>query len=133
MLEGHNLSTKDIIKKMDRWISSFSEESSKTICSLYDEKASLWGTLSPIKRDNSTLIKDYFDQLFIYQNRSVEINDSNIRFFGDMAICNGLYTFSWIKEGIKVATMARFSFVFIKYNKDWLIVEHHSSVIPKVA
>lgn len=118
---------------MDHWLSSFSENTSKNICSLYDEQASLWGTLSPIKRDSPALIKDYFDHVFKYQSRYVEINDSNIRLFGAMAISNGQYTFGWIKKGMKVTTIARFSFVYIKKNGQWFIIEHHSSVIPVVA
>ena len=118
---------------MNQWLSSFSEDTSNNICSLYDEQASLWGTLSPIKRDSIALVKDYFDQIFKYQHRYIELNDSSIRFFGDIAICNGLYTFSWVKEGIKITTAARFTFVFIEKNGRWLIIEHHSSALPKVA
>jgi len=127
------LSTKEIIENMNRWLSSFSEDTTNNICSFYDEQASLWGTLSPTKRDSTALIKDYFDQIFKYQNRYIELNDSNIRLFGDMAICNGLYTFRWIKEGVKVITAARFSFVYMKKGDRWLIVEHHSSAIPEVS
>ncbi len=115
---------------MNSWLSLFSEDTSKGICALYDEQASLWGTLSPTKRDSAVLIKDYFDQIFKYQNRSVEFNSSTIRLFGGVAICNGLYTFSWYKEGVKVSTIARFSFVYVKKGAHWLIVEHHSSALP---
>jgi len=127
------LSTININETMNRWLSSFSEESSHSICSLYDEQASLWGTLSPTKRDNTDQIKYYFDQIFKYKNRYIELNNSNIRLYGDMAICNGIYTFKWINEGVKVTTVARFSFVYINKGDRWLIVEHHSSAIPEVS
>lgn len=126
------MSSQEIVESMNRWLTSFSEKTSNNICSLYDEQASLWGTLSPIKRDNSALIKDYFDHIFKYQSRYVKVKDSNIRLFGDMAIGNGQYTFGWIKEGVEVTTVARFSFVYIKKNGEWFIVEHHSSVMPMV-
>ncbi|MGK0268098.1 MAG: hypothetical protein ACI8Y3_000707 [Paraglaciecola sp.] len=127
------MSSQDIVENMARWVSSFSEDTSKNICSLYDEQASLWATLSPIKRDSAALIKDYFNQIFKYPNRYVEITDSNIRLFGDVAICNGQYTFSWFNEGVKVITAARFSFVYINKGGRWFIIEHHSSFIPVVA
>ena len=126
------MSSQDIIENMAHWVSSFSEDTSKNICSLYDEQASLWATLSPIKRDSASLIKDYFNQIFKYSNRYVEITDSNIRLFGDVAICNGQYTFSWFNEDVKVITAARFSFVYINKEGSWLIIEHHSSFIPLV-
>ncbi len=124
------LSTQEIIESMKRWSASFSEATSQKICSLYDEQATLWGTLSPIKRDSPALIKDYFDQLFKYKNRYVELTESNIRFFSNIAICNGLYTFNWLDNDTKATKSARFSFVFINKNGQWFIIEHHSSSIP---
>ena len=126
----YNLSSQEIIENINYWLLSFSENTSNNICALYDEQASLWGTLSPLKRDSADLIKDYFDQIFKYQNRYVEINNSNIRLFGNIAICNGQYTFRWFKEGVQVKTVARFSFVYIKKCGRWFIIEHHSSAIP---
>jgi len=124
------LSSQEIIESLNHWSSSFSEDSSNGICSLYDEQASLWGTLSPQRRDSVTLIKDYFDQLFKYSNRSVKVVDSSIRVFGNVAICNGEYSFSWFNKTIKVTTAARFSFVYINKKGRWFIIEHHSSYIP---
>ena len=126
------MSKQKITENMNRWLSSFSEDTSNNICNLYDEKATLWGTVSPIKRNTTALIKDYFDQVFIYKNRYIELNDSNIRLFGDIAICNGFYTFRWVKEGENITTVARFSFVYMKKGKDWTIIEHHSSTLPVV-
>ena len=127
------MNSHEITEIIGHWSSSFSEDTPNSICALYNEKASLWGTLSPLKRDNAGLIKDYFDKIFNYQNRRVAINDSSIRFFGDIAICNGQYTFSWSKEGIDETTVARFSFVYIKKCDRWSIIEHHSSLIPIAA
>lgn len=125
-----NLSSQEILKSMECWVSSFSENTSKNISSLYDVNAFLWGTLSPIKRDSAVLIKNYFDQLFKYENRYVTINDSNIRLLDNMAISSGFYTFSWFDKGVKVTTEARFSFVYVKKDGCWFIIEHHSSAMP---
>lgn len=126
------MSSQEISESMARWSSSFAEDTSKNICSLYDEKASLWGTLSVIKRDNASLIKDYFDKVFKYSNRSVAFTESNIRLFGNIAISSGMYTFSWFNNNVKVTTAARFSFVYINKGGYWFIIEHHSSSIPLV-
>lgn len=127
------MSSHEIIENLDYWLSSFSENNSNNICSLYDEQASLWGTLSPVKRDSPALIKDYFDQIFKYPNRYVKVVDSSIRIFGNIAICSGVYNFSWLNDGLKVSTVARFSFVYINKNGRWFIVEHHSSSMPVIA
>lgn len=119
-----------IIESLECWASSFSDDSTNNICALYDEQASLWGTFSLLRRDNAALIKDYFEGIFKYQNRNVNFTDSSIRFFGDVAICNGSYTFSWVNNGIEVITMARFSLVYVKKDGRWFIIEHHSSAMP---
>ena len=124
------MSEQKIIDIMHEWLSAFSDDTSQSICSLYDEHASLWGTLSPIKRNSTVLIRDYFEQIFSYSNRTAELVDSNIRVFGDMAICNGVYRLNWLNEGLKVAKIARFSFVYINKNERWFIIEHHSSFMP---
>lgn len=126
------MSSQSIKDSLGCWVSSFSEDNPINITNLYHEQAFLWGTLSAVKRDSSALIREYFEQIFEFDNRCVEINESNTRFFGDLAICNGLYTFSWSQAGGRVTTLARFSFVYIKKNGHWLIIEHHSSAIPTI-
>lgn len=124
------LSQQEIQAKLECWASAFADLSTANICALYDHNASLWGTVSSIKRDSPELIKDYFTRIFIFENRQVQLNSIDIRVFGNVAICNGLYTLLWNKEGRTLTTSARFSIVFLKQNLDWLIVEHHSSAMP---
>lgn len=121
----------DILRTMNYWVTAFSENSSDPICALYDEQATLWGTLSPIKRNSPALIKEYFACIFGYKNRQVTLTESNIRYFDNMAICNGLYIFSWLDSEKQVTLHARFSFVYVKKAEKWLIVEHHSSAVPE--
>jgi hypothetical protein len=115
---------------MIEWADSFADDSPDHICNFYDSQASLWGTFSPIKRDSSTLIKNYFESLFIYQNRQVSFDNIDIRFIDQFAISNGLYTFEWLDNGSKITKQARFSFIFINKAGEWLIAEHHSSALP---
>ena len=55
---------------------------------------------------------------------------SNIRVYGDTAINTGYYTFSFLKDGESKSLPARYSFVYVKRNGDWKIVDHHSSKVP---
>ncbi|WP_114326902.1 DUF4440 domain-containing protein [Candidatus Colwellia aromaticivorans] len=124
------MNSQEVIENMESWLSSFSEDTPDNICALYDEKAFLWGTLSQLKLDNTTLIKGYFKNIFKYRNRYVEFNNSTIRLFGDIAVCNGQYTFRWFNDDVKVTTVARFSFVYRKKHGRCFIIDHHSSIIP---
>ncbi|RKF20322.1 SgcJ/EcaC family oxidoreductase [Alginatibacterium sediminis] len=124
------MSQQEVQAKLERWASAFADLTTANICALYDDNASLWGTVSSRKRDSPELIKDYFSQIFTFEDRQVQINSSDIRIFGNVAICNGLYTLHWNKDGKTLTTSARFSIVYRKQNRGWLIVEHHSSAVP---
>ena len=126
------LSEAKITEQLGLWKSAFSKETSRATCALYDVQANLWGTLSKTKRDTPELIKDYFDTIFNFSNRSVEFHETQIRIFNEIAISSGTYTFSWVKGGGKVITKARYSFIYLNKDGQWLIVEHHSSTMPKI-
>lgn len=128
-----HLSQLEITEEMNCWKLAFSKDTTEDIGSLYDEQASLWGTLSSTRRNSRESIKAYFEKLFTYSNRAVEFNDSNIRLFSNFAISSGMYTFSWVKNGDNISIAARYSFVYINKQGRWLIVEHHSSRMPKTA
>ncbi len=53
-----------------------------------------------------------------------------IRVYGATAINTGYYTFSYTKDGENKSIAARYSFVYLKRNGQWLIVDHHSSAMP---
>ena len=120
----------NIVAAMQSWADAFSAGSPDAIVSLYADDASLWGTLSSERRNNRELIHDYFDKLFVYSARKVVFVDSEIRFCGDVAICAGTYLLSWFDGEKEVEMPARYSLVFRGDDGDWLIVEHHSSMMP---
>jgi hypothetical protein len=63
---------------------------------------------------------------------TVEFHDPLIRVYGgDTAINSGSYTLSYEKDGEKVKLPARYSFTLVKRDGQWLIVDHHSSTLPK--
>lgn len=132
-MSSPNLKSHDeklIFEAMEKWARKFSASSPESILKLYAEDASLWGTLSPIRRANPASIRDYFEQVFVFTDRLVVFHDSNIRCFGEIAINSGSYTFTLVKEGEKLTIPARYSFTYVKRNGQWLIAEHHSSAMP---
>lgn len=50
--------------------------------------------------------------------------------YGDTAVNSGYYTSRNFVDGNDVVNPMRFTFVFQKRNRRWLIVAHHSSRIP---
>jgi hypothetical protein len=53
------------------------------------------------------------------------------RLYGHMAINSGFYRFSYTDEsGHEKSIPARFTFVYEKIGNRWMIVNHHSSVVP---
>lgn len=54
------------------------------------------------------------------------------RIHGDFAIHAGAYTFAWAgADGKMTETRARFTFAYRRENGKWVMIEHHSSAMPK--
>ncbi|CAN1211696.1 hypothetical protein TUMEXPCC7403_15945 [Tumidithrix helvetica PCC 7403] len=103
------------------------------VLALYDKDAILLATLSSTVRENSkNQLRPYFEKFTCLPNLKGTTNQILTRSFGDTAINSGIYTFTYTgTDGKTVSVPARFSFTYRKVNGKWLIVDHHSSVVPK--
>lgn len=103
------------------------------ILPLYAEDGVLWGTISPTIRDERAELEDYFvNACQKLPKLTVEFNEPLIRVYGgDTAINSGVYTFTYNKDGQPTKLPARYSFTLVKRDAKWLIVDHHSSAMPK--
>jgi uncharacterized protein (TIGR02246 family) len=114
-----------------KWAALFTDDNPDPILALYDKEAVMWGTLSPARRDNPAAIRDYFEKAFkALPGHKVTFGDQSIRVYGNTAINTGYYTFSFVKDGKPTSLPARYSFVYVKRNGDWKIVDFHSSKMP---
>ena len=101
---------------------------------LYAPDAVLWGTLSPTVRANRAAMRDYFVTAFrTLPSLKVTFGEQLIRVYGNTAVNTGYYTFSYIRDGKTATLPARYSFTFVKEAGRWMIVDHHSSVMPSVS
>jgi uncharacterized protein (TIGR02246 family) len=75
-------------------------------------------------------LNDYFANLTQKHNLRCVTNQLTSRLYGDTAVNTGFYTFMYQDQGKEVKIPARFTFVYRKIGEDWLIVAHHSSVVP---
>jgi uncharacterized protein (TIGR02246 family) len=103
------------------------------ITKLYAPDAVLLPTLSAkilINRNHG--LDEYFTSFTSKKNIQCKTNKILTQIYGNMAVSNGLYTFTYNEQNDKQkAVAARFTFVYKKENNDWLIVAHHSSILPK--
>ena len=116
-----------ILNLFDDWNKALQTGNPDEVVKLYDKKAILLPTLSGQVRHTHDEIKDYFVH-FLSKKPIGKINESNIRIFGNLAINSGIYTFNF-KDGSSAE--ARFTYVYKKVDENnWIIVEHHSSLLP---
>ena len=114
-----------------RWATLFVDDNPDQILTLYAPDAVLWGTLSPTVRQGPAALREYFAAAFkILPGHRVSFGEQLIRVYGKTAVNTGYYTFSYVKDGETKTIPARYSFVYVKTDQGWLIVDHHSSAMP---
>lgn len=131
LLSAASTSKADIEELFLQWNASLHTCDPKAVTENYAEDAILIPTLSNNVRHNHAEIEDYFEH-FLLKKPVGKIDEDNIRIYGDIAINSGLYTFDIVNDqGKHEKVLARFTFVYHKVDGKWLIVEHHSSMLPE--
>jgi uncharacterized protein (TIGR02246 family) len=119
-----------IVAATQGWSVAYDSRDPKAIVQLYDDEAVLWGTTAKKIAPGPTAIRDYFKDAGARPQARVAIGEQHIRVFGDTAVNSGYYTFTDLREGQLVPRPARYTFVFHNRAGRWMIVAHHSSVLP---
>jgi len=103
-----------------------------SVLKLYAPDAILVATYSPVLLHNEEgELNGYFIKFTSLPGLNATTQDLQTRVYGDWALNTGLYTFSYkTPDGYTVAVPARFTFVYHKVDGQWLIVDHHSSLVP---
>ncbi len=127
-------SEKEVQQAYYNWCSSIEKAKGKAeeMVQYYAPDAILLPTLSSdILINKHQGLNAYFTQLTSYKNIKCETQRLITRFYGDFVAVNaGFYSFSFLNAGKPKKLLSRFTFVYEKYNSQWLIVSHHSSVKP---
>jgi uncharacterized protein (TIGR02246 family) len=115
----------------DRWNAAVETGDPEKVAALYAPDAVLLPTLSPEIRTDHDGIADYFEH-FLAKNPSGERTESVIKVLDKhTAIDTGLYTFTFTAaDGTQTFADARYTFVYEKVHGRWLIINHHSSLVP---
>jgi len=112
------------------WRAAYDSRDPARIVAMYDSAAVLWGTTAKTVAPNPTAIAEYFKDAGQRPNAKVAFGEQHIRLYGDVAVNTGYYTFSDVRDGQAVSRPARFTMVFRNRDGKWLIVGHHSSLVP---
>ena len=120
---------KDVEAATQQWISAFNRKSAPEIVGLYAKDAVFFGTTSPVLRDTPALVQDYFKNIGA-AGGTISMGDHRVQVLGDVAINTGFYTRTAVQDGKEVKNPAWFTFVYQLRQGKWMIVEHHSSVLP---
>ena len=118
----------EIAALFDRWNQALQTGDISKVVALYAERSILLPTLSNKPRLTSAEKEDYFRH-FMEKRPSARIDLREIEVGCDMAVDSGLYTFTFAKTGEVVS--GRYSFTYRRAGSQWLIISHHSSLMPE--
>jgi uncharacterized protein (TIGR02246 family) len=115
----------------DEWNAALASGNPESVADLYAPDAVLLPTLSPQIRTTRAGIVDYFAHLLPSKPQAVITQEMITVLDRNDAINTGLYTFTLTQNGAQQQVPARYTFVYQRTDGEWLIVNHHSSVVPE--
>ena len=121
----------DIELALTNWLNTLADGNAVKMSDLYLENGVLLGTVAKDIKQGRVQIQEYFD-MFLKKSPIGSIDTFILQNFGDICISDGTYTFEIDGEGgNRESVAARYTYVWKKENKKWMIATHHSSVNPK--
>merc|ERR1712038_1894398 len=111
------------------WNDALKTGDPQKVADRYSKDAVLLPTLSDQARYTNDRIADYFVG-FLSKNPTGEILEGNIKIGPNWAQDAGIYEFTF-DDGSK--TRGRYSYVYTYENGQWMISNHHSSIMPEPA
>lgn len=127
--ECKTATTSQVEALFNNWNAALQTRDPKKIAELYVNKAVLLPTLSNTPRTNHQELEDYF-AYFVKNSPVGKLNSHVIRSGCNWATDTGLYTFTFDGKNGKETVNARFSYAYEYIDNKWLIVSHHSSLLP---
>jgi len=116
---------------IDQWLQHVNNRDVEKVVRLYADDATLWGTFSENRRDGTYQIHEYYDHFLRLDSLEVVVTQITTRMLGNAKLYSGQYTFRYQEDGSAKEVKARFTFVTRIDTNTEIILEHHSSVVPK--
>ncbi|MEV5987709.1 SgcJ/EcaC family oxidoreductase [Streptomyces sp. NPDC052051] len=128
---SHAPTKRQIAALFRKWNAALATGNAYRVADLYAPGAVLLPTASPHIRTTRAGIVDYF-QHFLRREPVAVIQRQIIDVLGPTSAVNtGLYRFTLtMLDGSKTTLDARYTFVYELRHGRWLIINHHSSVVP---
>lgn len=128
-------SKNEVKKAYEEWCASIgtAKGNPQEMVKYYAPGATLLATYSStILKNTDHGLDDYFKKFTGHKDIKCTTDKLITKVNHDMGFNTGYYTFSFVEsDGNKKVVPARFTFVYEKENQKWMIVNHHSSVVPK--
>lgn len=126
-----NESVEDEIElALTNWLNTLADGNAVKMSDLYLENGVLLGTLAGEIKQGREQIQEYFE-MFLKKSPVGSVDSFILQNFGDVCISDGTYTFELDGAGgNRESVAARYTYVWKKENKKWMIATHHSSVNP---
>ncbi|MFI6421993.1 SgcJ/EcaC family oxidoreductase [Streptomyces sp. NPDC050842] len=123
---------REIAALFDQWNAALLTGDPKKVTARYAEDAVLLPTASPRIRTDHAEIADYFAHFLQKKPRGEKLRSVIHVLDRNSALDAGLYRFHLTdpKTGVTKAVDARYTYQYEKRDGRWLIVNHHSSVLP---
>ncbi|MFO7809584.1 SgcJ/EcaC family oxidoreductase [Guyparkeria sp.] len=113
----------------NQWNDALKTGDARQVTDLYAEDGVLLPTVSNVPRTSHAEIKAYFEH-FLEKNPIGTINTRNVKLGCNKLTDAGTYTFR-VTDGDQTRDVpARYTFVYENRDGRWLIVHHHSSLMP---
>jgi uncharacterized protein (TIGR02246 family) len=128
-----NDATKVVAHTYQQWCDAIATAKGdpNAIIKFYAPNAILLPTLSnKIMFNKKDGLVAYFKPFTQHEGITCHTDKLITRIYGDIAINNGLYTFTYKEDGKMKVVPARFTFIYEKKLNEWLIITHHSSKLP---
>ncbi|MEE1823530.1 SgcJ/EcaC family oxidoreductase [Streptomyces sp. BE20] len=123
---------REVAALFDQWNATLQSGDPEKVAARYAADAVLLPTASPRIRTNREEIADYFEHFLQKKPYGERLRSVVTVLDADSAIDAGLYRFHLTDPGTGAAEQvdARYSYEYEKRGGRWLIVNHHSSVLP---
>jgi uncharacterized protein (TIGR02246 family) len=128
---GHPITEAGVSALLRTWSDTLLTGDPQKVADLYAPDAVLLPTISAQIRTERAGLVDYFTHFLAKEPRAT-VKQCVIELLGkNAAVDSGIYDFSLKNEdGERVTVSARFTFVYERIAGKWLIVSHHSSLVP---
>ena len=124
-------SNNEPLSAVNSWVRAFNARDRELVVAQYAPGAVLWGTFASELIGTRPGLVEYFDRAFESQpGPTVELQSTSVQEFGGFAVVSGAYLLRFGVNGQLQSMPARFTFALTNALSRWLIVTHHSSVMP---